>query len=725
MTTYAYGLPRLGKKREYKTTIESFWRKECSEEDVWTQLKTIQENNRRTYQNKVSVFPDAEVSAYDPLFDTAIAYGLYNPQSLDEYYELCRGKNALEMTKWFNTNYHYLVPNFLDLPQNPFKANLKNPIVSRLKSGKFPQFIGPFTLLKLAKGIDKDQFSTVFNALIPVVKEILDTFESVQLEEPAFVMDLSDEEIALIKSGYETLGQSQCNIHLITYYDDVDFLDSLVQLPVYAIGLDLVSGSQNARYVCEHGFPDDKVLIAGLVDGRNVWKADQNQSQAMRRQIQNRVKTVWVSNAGPLSHLPHTVSIESKLHPVLQQNLSFAYEKLDEIVEIGSGNAGSNDGAPLDKIRTQSSVQSRVASLQASDFVKPESHDSRKGRHQSQLNLPLFPTTTIGSFPQTKEVRQKRAAYRRGDLSEADYQSFINTQIDSLVAFQEDLGLDVLVHGEFERTDMVEFFAQQLDGIATTQNGWVISYGTRGYRPPIIYGDVSRPEPMTLREIKYAQQQTDKPMKGMLTGPVTIIAWSFCRNDIPMGDVANQIGLALQDEIRDYETAGIKIVQVDEAAFRELAPIKKKAWSSYFDWAVKSFNLTVNTSPDTQIHTHMCYSEFGEIIGYINEMDFDVISIEASRSKGDILNYFSTVQFSKQIGLGVWDIHSPAVPDVSKQLDIVKQSLTHISDEQFWLNPDCGLKTRDWPETKASLQNLVTAAKQLRESKVAIKSAVR
>ena len=721
MTTYAYGLPRLGKKREYKTTIESFWKKECSEENVWTQLKTIQENNRQTYKDKVSVFPDAEVSAYDPLFDTAIAYGLYNPQSLDEYYELCRGKNALEMTKWFNTNYHYLVPNFSDLPQSPFKANLGNPIVNRLKSGKFPQFIGPFTLLKLAKGIDKNQFSTVFNSLIPVVKEIIDTFESVQLEEPAFVMDLSDAEIALIKSGYETLGQSQCNIHLVTYYDDIDFLESLVQLPVYAIGLDLVSGRQNARYVCDHGFPDDKVLIAGLVDGRNVWKTDQNQSQKILRQIQNRVKTVWVSNAGPLYHLPHTVSIESKLHPVLQQNLSFAYEKLDEIAEIGSGNAASNDKAPLDEIRTQSSVQSRVASLKESDFVKPEQYQSRKVRQEQKLNLPSYPTTTIGSFPQTPEVRKKRAQYRRGEISQTEYENFINTEIDKLVMFQEEVGLDVFVHGEFERTDMVEFFAEQLSGVATTENGWIISYGTRGYRPPIIYGDVSRPEPMTLREITYAQSITNKPMKGMLTGPVTFISWSFCRDDIPVSTVAYQLALAIQDEVRDYEASNIAIVQVDEPAFRELAPIKQSQWDFYFEWAVKAFNLSVNTSPETQIHTHMCYSEFGEIMKYITQMDFDVISIEASRSKGDILDSFKDIEFNRQVGLGTWDIHSPAIPETSKQLDIVKKSLTYISDEKFWINPDCGLKTRGWPETKASLQNLVAAAKQLRESKVAVR----
>ena len=456
MKTYAYGLPRLGKKREYKRIIESFWKKECSEEDVWAQLREIQTNNHAVYQRHIAHFPDSEMSAYDPLFDSAIAYGIYNPTSLEDYYELCRGENALEMTKWFNTNYHYLVPDFAAFPKKSFKNNLDNPIIQQLKSGTFPQFIGPFTLLKLSKGISKDQFPTVFNELITIVKEIIDQFEAVHLEEPAFVTDVSDEEIELIQSGYTTLGKSNCKIHLITYYDDVDFLETLVQLPVYAIGLDLVSGTQNIQYLHDNGFPDDKVLIAGVVDGRNIWKLNNDQAQKKLSQFYDRIQTMWISNAGPLFHLPHTAEVEANLHPALQQNLSFAYEKLAEIVTVDSGYDTDNTLPSLDTIRHQADVQNRVSSLTDADFVKSESHDSRKKGHQAQLNLPLFPTTTIGSFPQTKEVRQKRASYRQGKLSETDYHSFINTQIESLIKFQEELGLSniqVESEGIFEDND--------------------------------------------------------------------------------------------------------------------------------------------------------------------------------------------------------------------------------------------------------------------------------
>jgi 5-methyltetrahydropteroyltriglutamate--homocysteine methyltransferase len=359
-------------------------------------------------------------------------------------------------------------------------------------------------------------------------------------------------------------------------------------------------------------------------------------------------------------------------------------------------------------------VRRRVAALTPSDFTKKVSVEERRKVHDKSLGLPLFPTTTIGSYPQTEDVRAKRAAFVKGDISGEEYDAYIRSKIDWLITFQEALGLDVLVHGEYERTDMVEFFAQNLDGIATSNSGWIISYGTRTYRPPIICGDVSRPHPMTVKEIVYAQSRTARPVKGMLTGAVTIIAWSFCREDIPVADVAYQISLCLKDEIRDYEKAGIRIVQVDEAAFREKAPVKRRDWPGYFEWAVKSFNLATNTDPGTQIHTHMCYSEFGEIIRYIDKMDFDVISIEASRSKGDIISSFEDIGFKRQIGLGVWDIHSPAVPSAGKMLDIVKRSLQNLPEENFWLNPDCGLKTRQWREVKQALINMVVTSQTLR-----------
>jgi 5-methyltetrahydropteroyltriglutamate--homocysteine methyltransferase len=503
----------------------------------------------------------------------------------------------------------------------------------------------------------------------------------------------------------------------MTYYDSVDFMEDLLSLPVSAIGFDFVRGQASYEYILENGFPENKTLIAGLVDGRNIWKNDFSVSADRVKALSKKAPKLAVSNAAPLYHLPVSLSFEGKLDERLKKCLSFAKEKLAEIkmiCECSKGQGKIPKKPVLGNYGRNEPVRKRVSSLKPKDFVKKIPLEERKRIQGSILNLPLFPTTTIGSFPQTIEVRKKRAAFVAANLAPGEYRLYIQGEIDKLIRFQEDLGLDVLVHGEFERTDMVEFFAQKLSGIATTKNGWVISYGTRAYRPPVIFGDISRPAPMTIDEIKYAQSKTKKPVKGMLTGAVTIIAWSYCRQDIPVADVANQISLALKDEILDYEKAGIKIVQVDEAAFREKAPIKKRNWGEYFDWAVNSFNLATNTDPATQIHTHMCYSEFGEIIDYINRMDCDVISIEASRSRGDIIKSFEEIDFKRQIGLGVWDIHSPVVPSVEQMLDIVRRSLRRIPKENFWLNPDCGLKTRDWPETKESLGNLMEVSKRLR-----------
>ncbi len=715
MKSYAYGFPRLGEKREFKKQIERYWKNEITAEVLTDSLSAIQQSNIKEYSGKVDFFPDGEMSAYDPMLDAAILCGVYDPKDLKEYYELCRGANALEMTKWFNTNYHYLVPDFHGIHTPPFKVN-KNNIVLKFKNGQYPQLIGPFTLLKLSKGIESRNFSKFFLSLMEVYKNLIADYKKIQIDEPAFVLDLSAEEVSLIKAGYQSLSGLDREITLMTYYDSVDFIEELVSFPVSSIGLDLVRGGNNLKYIQTKGFPKNKTLIAGLVDGRNIWKNNIQDSVSKLKALSSKVEKLVVSNAGPLYHLPISLSPETSMARELKENLSFAKEKLAEIRLIadcfdgksvpsatGMGLYGKND-----------KVQGRVKALTASDFVKKTSLSERRKIHDAILGLPLFPTTTIGSYPQTPEVRQKRAALTKGDLSAAEYRKYVEGEIDKLVEFQEGLGLDVLVHGEFERTDMVEFFAQNLDGIATTESGWIISYGTRVYRPPMIYGDVSRPEPMTVDEIRYTQSKSKKPVKGMLTGGVTIIAWSFCREDIPVSEVAYQIGLALKDEIIDYEKAGIKVVQVDEAAFREKAPIRKKEWPQYFDWAVKSFNLTTNTDPKTQIHTHMCYSEFGEIMNYINQMDFDVISIEASRSKGDIIQFFENIDFKRQIGLGVWDIHSPAVPSTDKMIDIVKRSLKKIPKENFWLNPDCGLKTRQWPEVKDALKHMVVAADKLR-----------
>ena len=716
MQTYAYGLPRLGSDREYKKVIEDLWKGKTTDENVAKVLACIQENNLKTYDHSVNVFPEGEMSFYDPMLDTAILCGIYDPHNLAEYYELCRGSDALEMTKWFNTNYHYLVTDFSRIKNPVFRANIQN-MALQFKQCQFPQLIGPFTFLKLSKGIAKNDFHDLFIALVKIYKEIISNYTKVQIDEPAFVLDLEQQEIELIKEGYRLLDGSDCEIALMTYYDSVDFMDSLLTLPVTAIGLDLVRGQASYQYILDKGFPSDKTLIAGLVDGRNIWKNDISDTVAKLKSLSGKAAKLMLSNAAPLYHLPVSVAVENKLPNILKECLSFAAEKLTEIHLVSAcfmGIQNVPNKCHLGSFGRDEIVRERTGSLREEDFIKTVPLAERRKKHNALLNLPLFPTTTIGSYPQTAEVRNKRAAFRSGKLSSAQYNKYIQGEIDKLIKFQEDLGLDVLVHGEFERTDMVEFFAQKLAGIATTQNGWIISYGTRAYRPPIIFGDISRPNPMTLSEIKYAQAQTRKPVKGMLTGAVTIIAWSYCREDIPVSDVAYQISLALKDEILDYEKEGIRIVQVDEAAFREKAPLKKSHWEDYFKWAVRSFNLATNTDPDTQIHTHMCYSEFGEIINYINQMDYDVISIEAARSKGDIIKHFENIAFKRQIGLGIWDIHSSCVPSVANMLDIVRRSLQKIPKENFWLNPDCGLKTREWPETEQSLKNLLETARQLR-----------
>ena len=715
MKTYAYGFPKLGKDREFKRSVEDFWKGNSSSDKVIKDLSAIQQVNIKIYSDKIQSFPDGEMSFYDFMLDAAILFGVYDPKDLKEYYELCRGANALEMTKWFNTNYHYLVPDFHGFINNPFKLN-KNHIALKFKQVKFPQIIGPFTFLKLSKGISEGLFRTLFFSLIDSYKSFIKEYKNIQIDEPAFVMDLTSKEIALIKEGYQRLAGTDCSITLMTYYGSIDFIEDVLALPVAAIGLDFIRGLDNLEYIKKNGFPDNKTLIAGLVDGRNIWSNNIQGSIAQLKALSSKVKDLAVSNAAPLYHLPFSVSLEETMAPELKNCLSFAKEKLSEIRLIAESFEGKQipvtpniGGYGKDK-----AIQLRLKALKEEDFIKKTSLQDRRKIHNNLLKLPLFPTTSIGSFPQTTDVRSHRSSFTKGDLPAAEYQKYIQEQIDSLIKFQEELGLDVFVHGEYERTDMVEFFAQNLDGIGTTQHGWIISYGTRVYRPPFIFGDVKRPKPMTVKEISYAQSKTKKPVKGMLTGAVTIIAWSFCREDIPTSDVAYQISLALKDEIQEYEKAGIKIVQVDEAAFREKAPIKHREWPAYFDWAVKSFNLATNTDPNTQIHTHMCYSEFGEIIEHINAMDFDVISIEASRSKGDIIKFFENIDFKRQIGLGVWDIHSPAVPTASKMVDIVKRSLKEISKENFWLNPDCGLKTRQWPEVKEALAHMVVAAHMLR-----------
>ncbi len=719
MKTYAYGFPRLGKQREFKKLIEGYWNGKVTEKELHQGIKKLDEERKSTYARHLSFYPQGEMSLYDHMLDTALLYGVYRAETLEDYFRLCRGKKALEMTKWFNTNYHYLVPDFEG--KKP-EFSIQTPVWDRHeKAEENAYLIAPFTFLKLSKGLKKEYFREALKELTALTVEYVKErgFGSVHLDDPALVMELTDEEWNWVKEAYAQFSDLKVPVNLFTYYDSVDRLSLLFELPFSGIGVDLVHDrGENLKQL--ESIKTDKVLFAGVVDGRNVWRNNIFGTADLIKRLSEKFDVV-VTNAAPLFHLP--VNLEGATLPEeLLRKVAFAEEKLKEIRLIADVVCGEESEARewvkgiSVSFGLNGDVRKRVKALSTEDFERKVSYEERRELQQKLLNLPLFPTTTIGSFPQTEEVRRVRLLYRKGNLDAESYEVFIKGEIAKAIKIQEELGLDVLVHGEFERTDMVEFFAEKLEGIATTGNGWVISYGTRCYRPPIIYGDVYRKEPMTVKEISFAQSLTDKPVKGMLTGPVTIIAWSFVREDIPIEEVAYEIALAIKDEIKDYENAGIKIVQIDEPAIREKAPIKKRYWKEYFDWAIKSFNLCCSSAkPETQIHTHMCYSEFGEIMDYIAKMDFDVISIEASRSKGDIIEAFEKINFDRQIGLGVWDIHSPYVPSVEEMKEIVERALKVIPKENFWINPDCGLKTRRWEEVIPALKNLVELAQELRK----------
>ena len=674
-------------------------------------LFDLQKDIMQTYQSSgIDDYPQNEMTGYDKMLDTAIMVGVYEPRNTEEYYELCRGKDCLEMTKWFNTNYHYLVPEISS--DTDFKLNWSNRYSKWYK--KSLHLIGPYTFLKLSKGsFDfKNKLRELTDCYIELIESKAGSYSNFHIDEPAFVLDTTDEEIEMIRKVYTLLSKVSDKINIFTYYEDVDWLNELFKLPVNGIGLDFVNGRNNLRELFSLGSTllKDKVLYAGFVDGINVWKTDIRHACINLDYLEKWAKDIYVTNAGPLYHLPVTLENECRLDDIMYPHLSFATEKLKELDDIKH-----RDYTKYKKYHGSwnNMVSDRVDNLTDEDFVKSVDVVERRKIQDKILNLPELPTTTIGSFPQTKEVRVNRLHHKKGKINNHSYSSKVDDFIRDNINIQEDIGMDVLVHGEPERSDMVEHFCQRLDGMQSTDNGWIISYGTRVYRPSIIHGDVYRPKPMTIREIQYAQSCTHKYVKGMLTGAVTIMAWDFVRKDIPIEKVAYQIALALQDEIKDYEKADIKMVQVDEPAFRELVPIKKKYHKEYFDWAIKSYNLSVNTNPETQIHCHMCYSEFNEIVNEINQLDFDVVSIECSRSGGEIIEAFENIDFKRQIGLGVWDIHSPAIPTKDDMVKILKRALRVIPKSQFWINPDCGLKTRGWEETKKSMRNMVDARKEI------------
>ena len=748
MTTVV-GFPRIGEQRELKFATEKYFKGELDQDELARTGKELRQRDWGYLQKAgIDEIPSNDFSYYDQVLDAAFLFDLVPAavkalplSALDKYFALARGYQgeygnvlAWPMKKWFNTNYHYLVPQLTK--DSHFKLTGKK-IFDEFTEAKEqgiltrPVLVGPFTLLKLSELHDAN-LSQLAKEAAKAYGEVIDRLaqagaEWLQLDEPFLVKDLDEEDQELFGQLYQPLlaakGQSGLKILLQTYFGDVrDIYAKLVAMPFDGIGLDFVEGKLTLDLV-KQGFPDDKVLYAGIVNGKNVWRNDYEKSLAILKQLP--AKHLEISTSCSLLHVPITV-VNEDFAPEVKAHFAFAKEKLGELRDLtaifrgdpGSQAALAKSQALFAKKRVQEdqALHDRIKRLTKDDFTRKPARSEREALQKAEFNLPLLPTTTIGSFPQTKEVRQKRRQLRKGELTASQYDDFVKGKIAEWLKWQEEAGFDVLVHGEFERNDMVEYFGQHLSGYLFSKNAWVQSYGTRCVKPPIIWSDIKRKEAITVAWSAYAQSQTKKLVKGMLTGPVTMLNWSFPREDISTEESTLQLALAIQEEVLDLEKHGIKIIQIDEAALREKLPLRKSDWySDYLDWAIPAFRLVHSkVKPQTQIHTHMCYSEFTDIIPAIDAMDADVISFEASRSKLEILDALKTQHFETEVGPGVYDIHSPRVPSVSEIEATIKKILTKIPAQKVWINPDCGLKTRGVPETKASLTNLVAAARAVR-----------
>jgi len=752
MTTLHFsGFPRVGAFRELKFAQEKYWRKELSEQELLDTAKGLREKN---WKHQAAADADfvaaADFTFYDHILDLQVATGAiparfgFDSQklTLEQYFQLARGNKdqfAIEMTKWFDTNYHYLVPEFH--ADTEFKANPAH-YVQQLKEAQAlglkakPTVVGPLTFLWLGK-----EKGSAFNRLdllpklLPVYAELLNALveagaEWIQIDEPALTLDLPEEWVAAYQNVYAALSKVNAKILLSTYFGSVSEHASLLKsLPVDGLHIDLVRAPEQLAAFADY----DKVLSAGIIDGRNIWRADLDKALAVLEPLKAKLgDRLWISSSCSLLHTPYDLSVEEKLKankPDLYSWLAFTLQKTQELkvlkaalsdgreavaAELAASRAAADSRANSSEIH-RAEVAKRLADLPANADQRKSPFADRIKAQQAWLNLPPLPTTNIGSFPQTTEIRQARAAFKKGELSAADYEAAMKKEIAYVVEEQEKLDLDVLVHGEAERNDMVEYFGELLSGFAFTQYGWVQSYGSRCVKPPIIFGDVSRPEAMTVAWSTYAQSLTKRPMKGMLTGPVTILQWSFVRNDIPRSTVCKQIALALNDEVLDLEKAGIKVIQIDEPAIREGLPLKRADWDAYLNWAGEAFRLSSAGCEDsTQIHTHMCYSEFNDILPAIAALDADVITIETSRSDMELLTAFGDFKYPNDIGPGVYDIHSPRVPAEAEIEHLLRKALDVIPAARLWVNPDCGLKTRGWPETVAALENMVKVTKKLR-----------
>lgn len=731
--TQTLGYPRIGKNREVKRALEGYWRGRVSEAEL---LATFEATMRESWQTQLDAGVDyigvGSATLYDQMLDWTVRFGLIPSrfrelEGLTRYFAMARGVlgiPAQDMTKWFDTNYHYLKPEIdaTMIPEANFGDFLALVGAAREALGDraVPIVIGPVTLLRLAQ-LDAD-FGAMLAQLLPLYTQLLGELKAlgvaeVQLHEPALVFDDAAGLRGHFEAAYAALAEVGLSINLVTYFDDLgETYPWVVALPVDVVSLDFTRGA-NLALVKTHGWPESKTLAAGVVDGRSVWRIRPGEVGAVLDAVGEHAADVRIGASSSLQFVPYSAARETELPDALRGVLAFAEEKLSELAMLASGETAGADAAwaafrafaPSDAV-----VQARMDALATADFSRAMDYDARR---PLQVQLPPFPTTTIGSFPQTRDVRRLRARYRRGDVSQADYEAGVDAFIAYTIGVQDGLGLDMLVHGESERTDMVEYFGQKMQGFAFTQHGWVQSFGSRYVRPPIIYADVSRPDAMTVREYVVAQSYTEKPVKGMLTGPVTILNWSYPRTDISREAIANQIALALRDEIANLEAAGAQAIQVDEPALREGLPLKRERWDAYLTWAVDAFRLAVGAAkPETQVHTHMCYSEFQDILPAIDRMDADVISIENARSGDEMLRALADYGYPREIGPGVYDIHSPVVPPVDFIDGKLAMFVEHLKPEQIWVNPDCGLKTRRWPEVIPALRHMMAAVAKLRET---------
>ncbi|MEE9216136.1 MAG: 5-methyltetrahydropteroyltriglutamate--homocysteine S-methyltransferase [Anaerolineales bacterium] len=737
--TQTLGYPRIGTDRELKKALEGHWKGKVAADEL---LETFQSVQKQSAEAQLAANIDhigvGDATLYDHVLDWTVRLGFIpgrfeSFEGLELYFAMARGAAglpALELTKWYDTNYHYLVP---EIEKGTYASANFDDFIEQISFAQsivgeraVPVILGPVTFLSLAH-LERP-FGDVLEELIPLYADLLSRLEGlgvaeVQLHEPRLVLDDAAELEPYYRDTYQELAKADLRINLVTYFDDLgETYPWVVNLPVAAITLDFTRGD-NLSLIEEHGWPKEKILCAGVVDGRNIWKIRRKEVHDIMNRIQEQAN-VRVSASSSLQFVPYRASREEHLPDPLKGVLAFAEEKLAEIVMIGRDANGDSAESEIKSGESawaeyrsfaegEPGVREKIRQLKSESYERQTPYSERRSK---QVVLPRFPITTIGSFPQTVEVRRLRGRYKRGEITQEQYEAGVDAWIGYTIGTQEGMGLDVLVHGEFERSDMVEFFAEKMTGFAFTDYGWVQSYGNRYVRPPVIWGDLRRTEAMTVREFQVAQSFTEKPVKGMLTGPVTILNWSYTRTDIPHKDVAFQLALALREEISDLEAAGARVIQVDEPALREGLPLKQARWDEYLDWAVEAFRLATGGARDeTQVHTHMCYAEFGDIYSAIDGLNADVISIENARSGDETIHELAEYGYSREVGPGVYDIHSPNIPSVEEVKARLKAFSEHLRSEQIWVNPDCGLKTRNWDEVLPALSNMARAAQQARK----------